>query len=117
LEKLKEQIEQLLGRLDRPDELRDALVDLTSVYPFNEYEFMISHLLAAGKLTLQEYLELRDAYIYRNLYLHLFEMSAPRGFGEVWAHAHLKGIGPRLASTLPEAGCRIQRAVRFLFTS
>jgi len=28
----------------------------TSVYPFNEYESMISHLLAAGKLTLQAYL-------------------------------------------------------------
>jgi len=96
LEKLKEQIEALMLRLDKPDELKAALADLTSVYPFNEYEFIISHLLAANRLTLQEYLELRDEYVYRNLYLHLFEISAPRGFGEVWAHAHLKKLVPAL---------------------
>lgn len=83
-------------RLDKPDELKAALADLSSVYPFNEYEFIISHLLAASKLTLDEYLELRDGYVYRNLYLHLFEISAPRGFGEVWAHAHLKELVPAL---------------------
>jgi hypothetical protein len=97
LEKLKAQLDTLMGRLERPDQLRAALVDLTSVYPFNEYEFIISHLLAADKLTLQEYLELRDGYIYRNLYLYLFEISAPRGFGEVWAHAHLKELVPALS--------------------
>ena len=79
MEKLRQQIEALMLRLDKPDELKAALADLSSVYPFNEYEFMISHLLAADKLTLDEYLELRDGYVYRNLYLHLFEISAPRG--------------------------------------
>jgi hypothetical protein len=96
LEKLKAQIQELMQRLEHPEQLKAALVELTSVYPFNEYEFIISHLLAAGKLTLQEYLELRDAYVYRNLYLYLFEISAPRGFGEVWAHAHLKELVPGL---------------------
>lgn len=83
-------------RLDKPEELKAALADLSSVYPFNEYEFIIAHLLAGDKLTLDEYLELRDGYVYRNLYLHLFEISAPRGFGEVWAHAHLKELVPAL---------------------
>jgi hypothetical protein len=96
LEKLRQQIEVLILRLDKPDDLKVALADLSSVYPFNEYEFIISHLLAADKLTLDEYLDLRDSYIYRNLYLHLFEISAPRGFGEVWAHAHLKELVPAL---------------------
>ena len=96
MERLKQQIEALTLRLDKPEELRAALANLSSVYPFNEYEFIISHLLAADKLTLDEYLELRDGYVYRNLYLHLFEISAPRGFGEVWAHAHLKELVPSL---------------------
>ncbi len=81
-----------MGRLANPEQLKAALADLTSVYPFNEYEYIISHLLAADKFTLDEYLELRDEYINRNLSLYLFEISAPRGFGEVWAHAHLKEL-------------------------
>jgi hypothetical protein len=53
-----------------------------SVYPFNEYEYLISHLLARDVLSLDQYLELRDNYIARNMYLYIFEISAPRGFGE-----------------------------------
>lgn len=53
-----------MGRLENPEQLKATLADLTSVYPFNEYEYIISHLLAADKLTLDEYLELRDGYIH-----------------------------------------------------
>ncbi|NLK49653.1 MAG: hypothetical protein GX294_03285 [Candidatus Cloacimonetes bacterium] len=28
--------------------------------------------------------------------MYIFEISAPRGFGEVWAHGHLKGLVPAL---------------------
>jgi hypothetical protein len=70
------------------------LRDLVSVYPFNEYEYIISTLLGHGKLTLEGYTELRDAYIDRNLYLYVFEISAPRGFGDRWALGHLKELVP-----------------------
>ena len=30
------------------------------------------------------------------MYLHLFEISAPRGFGELWAQGHLKELVPDL---------------------
>jgi len=96
LEKLRAQLNELLEKLENAKQLKAALVELTSVYPFNEYEFIISHLLAASKLTLDEYLELRNSYVYGNLYLHLFQISAPRGFGEVWAHAHQKELVPSL---------------------
>ncbi len=39
---------------------------------------------------------MRDEYIARNLYLHIFEISAPRGFGELWAQGHLKELVPDL---------------------
>ena len=32
----------------------------------------------------------------RNMYLYIFEISAPRGFGEQWAQGHLKGLVPKL---------------------
>lgn len=65
-----------------------------SVYPFSEYEYIISHLLANDKLTVEEYLELRNSYIDRNMYLYIFEISAPRGFGDKWAFGHLKELAP-----------------------
>ena len=96
MEKLRKQLDELINRLSHSDEFRSKLEDLKSVYPFSEYEYIISHLLVAKKLTLDEYHELRDEYIDRNLYLYLFEISAPRGFGEVWAHGHLKQLVPSL---------------------
>lgn len=96
MEKLRKQLDELIDRLSNSDKFRSKLEDLKSVYPFSEYEYIISHLLAAKKLTLDEYYELRDDYIDRNLYLYLFEISAPRGFGEVWAHGHLKQLVPSL---------------------
>lgn len=96
MEKLRKQLDSLIDRLSHSDEFRAKLDDLKSVYPFSEYEYIISHLLAAKKLTLDEYHEIRNDYIDRNLYLYLFEISAPRGFGEVWAHGHLKQLAPSL---------------------
>lgn len=92
MEKLRKQLDSLVDRLSRSEEFRAKLNDLKSVYPFSEYEYIISHLLAAKKLALEEYYELRNDYIDRNLYLYLFEISAPRDFDEVWAHGHLKQL-------------------------
>ena len=47
-------------------------------------------------LTLERYYELRDNYIERNPYLHVFEISAPRTFGEKWAQGQLKELIPDL---------------------
>jgi hypothetical protein len=96
LEKLKELLDRLLDQLEHAEEIRSAFDGLISVYPFNEFEYIISHILSAGKLTIEEYYDIRDDYIHRNLYLYLFEISAPRGFGEVWAHGHLKELVPTL---------------------
>ena len=89
-----DQLQQLLNRLDDAIEIRARLDSLISVYPFSEFEYIISHLLSANKLSIEDYYELRDDYIHRNLYLYLFEISAPRGFGERWAHGHLRELVP-----------------------
>ena len=51
-------------------------------------------MLVANKLTIEEYYDLRNSYIDRNLYLSIFEISAPRGFGDKWALGHLMQIVP-----------------------
>jgi hypothetical protein len=96
MEKLRDRLNQLISELEDADDVRERLSELTSVYPFNEYEYMISTLLGRGKLSLDDYYELRDEYIARNLYLYVFEISAPRGFGEAWAQGHLKELVPEL---------------------
>ncbi len=96
MEQLDRELHRLLKKLPKGDDLRKRLDTLVSMYPFNEYEYIISHLLAADMLTLDSYIELRDDYISRNLYLYIFEISAPRTFGESWAQGHLKELVPSL---------------------
>jgi len=94
MEKLTEQLDQLIDRLTYADDFRSELVSLRSIYPFNKYEYIISTLLAKDKLSFDEYLHIRDDYINRNLYLYIFEITAPRGFGDTWAFGHLLELEP-----------------------
>lgn len=94
MEKLRKDLNKITDTLKNATSFRATLENLVSVYPFNEYEYIISHLLGLNKLTLDEYYELRNSYINRNLYLYIFEISAPRGFGDKWAFGHLKQLVP-----------------------
>lgn len=96
MERLQEELDSLLAQLPEEPEIRDRLNTLVSVYPFNEYEYVIATLLAKDVLSLDDYHELRDSYIQRNLFLYIFEISAPRSFGEAWAQGHLKELVPDL---------------------
>jgi len=98
LEKLKEKLEELINSLSSENRVavRGRLEDLFSVYPFNEYEYIISTLLGVGKISLDDYYEIRDEYIFRNMYLYIFEIAGPRTFGEQWAQGHLKELVPSL---------------------
>ena len=94
MEKLQSELNQLIDRLENSSEFRGELDNLISVFPFSEYEYIISTLLGKHRLEYEEYLDLRDSYIDRNLYLYIFEISAPRGFGDKWAFGHLKELVP-----------------------
>jgi len=98
MEQLKEQLMGLVHVLEKEqhEDVVQRLDDLVSVYPFNEYEFLISSLMGYQKISVDEYYELRDDYIARNMFMYVFEISAPRGFGEAWAQGHLKEICPEL---------------------
>lgn len=98
MEQLKARLMGLVADLEvqQHSMIMQRLDDLVSVYPFNEYEFLISSLMGYQKISLDDYYELRDDYIARNLYLYIFEISAPRGFGEAWAQGHLTEIAPEL---------------------
>ena len=91
--KILEMKEKSNGKINLAD---NNLDDLYSVYPFNKFEYVISHLIATKIITLEEYLEIRNSYIARNKYLYVFEITAPRTFGETWAQRHLNEVIPEL---------------------
>jgi len=74
--------------------LKARLEGLISVFPFNEYEYMLMFLCDRGLITFHEYEGLREEYVSSNKYLNLYEL-APRIFGETWAQEHLRDIDPR----------------------
>lgn len=96
MEKLKQELDHLIASLPDEQEFRRKLEGLYSVYPFNEFEYIISTLLGKDILSLDTYLEIRDSYIERNIFLYIFEIGAPRTFGEAWAQSHLKELVPEL---------------------
>lgn len=95
--KLKDKISYMKKRINNDIILNfDLLDDLYSVYPFNKFEYVISHLISTKTISLQEYLDIRNEYLNRNKYLYIFEITAPRTFGETWAQRHLNEIVPEL---------------------
>lgn len=95
ISQLKEQIKKLPKGV--ASTLTDDILDkLYSVYPFNRFEYIISHLIAEKVISLADYLEIRNNYLNRNKYLYIFEITAPRTFGETWAQRHLNELVPEL---------------------
>ena len=68
----------------------------TAVFPFNEYELFITTLIANNQLTFDSYCEIRREYIQQNPNLWIFEISAPRGFGETFAQTFVRNKSSKL---------------------
>ncbi len=75
-------------------ELKRILHDIendVSIFPFNEYENLICKFIATKNLEYDKYLEIRTEYIDKNPNLWIYEISAPRGFGEKFAQTYVSG--------------------------
>jgi hypothetical protein len=88
MEKLKEELDRLIAVLPDAEAFRSKLESLYSVYPFDEFEYIISTMLGKDILPFDDYLELRDSYMERNAFLYIFAISGPRTFGDAWAQSH-----------------------------
>ena len=101
MEKLIEELELQISVMNKMNDseynISDEVLDsLYSVYPFNKFEYIICHLIGTNTITLQQYLNIRNRYLERNKYLYVFEITAPRTFGETWAQQHLNEVVPEL---------------------
>ncbi len=95
-QELRAYLDGFVGSLKKDDKrLSQArLQGLASVFPFNEYEYIITFLVDRGVLPFSQYETLRDNYISANRYLELFSL-APRVFGQIWGEKHLMDIDKR----------------------
>lgn len=99
METLLKELHLLINKLPSASSasLSDEVLDkLYSVYPFNRFEYIISHLISEKIITINDYLEIRNNYFNRNKFLYIFEITAPRTFGETWAQRHLNELVPEL---------------------
>jgi hypothetical protein len=74
--------------------LAARLEGLISVFPFNDYEYIVTFLLDRQRISFAEYESLRTRYVSTNRYLDLYGLS-PRVFGQVWGEKHLMDLDGR----------------------
>ncbi len=97
MEKLKEVLDNIIEKNKYKEMLdREEIDKIEDTYPFNKTEYVISFLMAKKILSFEEYKKIRRDYIKRNKYLYLYEINAPRTFGETWAQSWLNKIVPEL---------------------
>lgn len=89
-------LDRLVTSLEPRDQklLQARLNGLVSVFPFSEYEYILTFLVDRRALSFREYEKLRANYVSTNRYLDLFSL-APRVFGQIWGEQHLQDIEPR----------------------
>ncbi len=92
-EQLRNYLDQLILSMEDEDRelLQARLQGLVSVFPFNEYEYIITFLVDRGVISFNDYGALRTNYVSSNRYLDLFELS-PRSFGQAWGERHLMDL-------------------------
>jgi hypothetical protein len=78
------------------DEVFAIVEEDHAIFPFNEYEHLICNLINKGGLNYKQYIEIRTEYISENPNLWIFEISAPRGFGESFAQTYVQGKSSKL---------------------
>lgn len=83
-------ISEYKGSQKELNKILSSIENDNSVFPFNEYELLINSLINCGGLTYKKYIEIRNEYIANNPNLWIFEISAPRGFGETFAQTFLR---------------------------
>lgn len=96
LQELDTYLDRWIESLKRGDKrlLQARLKGLVSVFPFNEYEYILTFLVDRDIIRFQEYEKLRRNYVSANRYLELFGL-APRIFGQVWGEKHLMDLDHR----------------------
>ena len=106
-QQLRDYLDKFINTLEQQDKnvLDARLQSLVSVFPFNEYEYILMFLRDRFVITFEEYEQLRGNYVSANKYLELYGL-APRIFGQIWGEQHFRDLDSRFqkASTVLDSG-------------
>jgi hypothetical protein len=80
------------GDTNELDKIIDVIKNDKAIFPFNEYEYLLQEFINKKYLSFEDYLNIRQDYINANPNLWIFEISAPRSFGEKFAQTYLMGM-------------------------
>lgn len=69
METLENELKFLISKVKNADKFCSEIENIRNVYPFNKCEYIITKLVEEKILSYDDYLELRNDYINRNLYL------------------------------------------------
>jgi hypothetical protein len=84
-------IASFTGSAQDLEEVLNMVEEDQSIFPFNEYEHLICNLMHKKGLSYEQYMDIRTEYMRANPNLWIFEISAPRGFGEKFAQTYVQG--------------------------
>lgn len=82
-------IKSFVGNESDLGKILDIVERDVSIFPFNQYEHLLHHMINVDGITFEKYVEIRREYIRLNPNLWIFEISAPRGFGEGFAQTYV----------------------------
>ena len=89
-------IEAFTGSSSDLEQVLQLVDEDKSIFPFNEYEHLICNLINRGGLKYSQYIDIRSDYMRENPNLWIYEISAPRGFGEGFAQSHVQNKSKKL---------------------
>lgn len=89
-------VDSFAGTAEDLSEVLRLVDEDRSIFPFNEYEHLICSLINRGGLSYAQYVDIRNEYIGDNPNLWIYEISAPRGFGEGFAQTYVQSKSKNL---------------------
>jgi hypothetical protein len=89
-------IDSFTGSTEDLTEVLRLIDEDKSIFPFNEYEHLICNLINRGGLSHAQYIDIRCEYMSENPNLWIYEISAPRGFGEGFAQTYVQSKSKNL---------------------
>lgn len=101
MKQLREELHRLLKNTRGDQQEINSILDGATLYPFSVESQLLEYFLSIHEITYPQYVQMKEGYIQRNKYLHLFDM-APRTYGQTWGEQHIRSLFPQFLKATKE---------------
>lgn len=95
--------------------IKDKLSDLIFIHSLDDFEIIMTSLLGSNKITIDDYEELRERHIFKNMYSYIFQIPFSYEFDEQWVQGHLQTLLPELIKPTKKLDKNYSRKYDFLY--